>query len=198
MNLEGYEPAAIEIDRCAIEDRWILDRLDDTIARRDRRPRAFQFAEAARRLRDFTLGRVLRLVRRVHQGPAPRPARTRGPSPSACWRLVLDSLCRLLHPIMPFVTEQVWQALGQLAPSAWAARSRSPAEPERLHRRLARASRDRRRVPREATVAQWREKITGYPQPASRAERRPEAKIAPILVAEGDGGRAACARRSHS
>ena len=30
---------------------------------------------------------------------------------------VLDSLCRLLHPIVPFVTEQVWQGLNALAPS---------------------------------------------------------------------------------
>ena len=29
---------------------------------------------------------------------------------------VLDALCRLLHPIIPFVTEQVWQGLNALAP----------------------------------------------------------------------------------
>jgi hypothetical protein len=29
---------------------------------------------------------------------------------------VLDGLCRLLHPIMPFLTEQGWQALNQAAP----------------------------------------------------------------------------------
>ena len=29
---------------------------------------------------------------------------------------VLDALLRLLHPMVPFLTEEVWQLLGQVAP----------------------------------------------------------------------------------
>ena len=51
---------------------------------------------------------------------------------------LLDGLCRLLHPIMPFVTEQVWQGLASWRPCA---APRSPSRRgERLHRGLAAAA----------------------------------------------------------
>ena len=96
----------------------------------------FQFAEAARRLRDFTWGDFcdwyLEFVKGRLRDPAARPVAQR------VLAALLDGLCRLLHPIMPFVTEQVWQGLNGLAPV------RGLPEPdgrrgERLHRRLAAA-----------------------------------------------------------
>ena len=56
MNLEGYAPAALDPHSLAIEDRWILDRLDCTIEEVTADLEQFQFAEAVRRLRDFTWG----------------------------------------------------------------------------------------------------------------------------------------------
>ncbi len=116
MNLEGYEPAAIEVAALPVEDRWIIDGLDRTIAERDRRPRGVPVRRGVAAAPRLHLGRLLRLVRRVRQGPPARPGDA-ARRPSACWRRLLDGLCRLLHPIMPFVTEQVWQGLAGLAPS---------------------------------------------------------------------------------
>ena len=168
MNLEGYEPAPLSSQSLPVEDRWIIDGLDRTIAGVTSDLEQFQFAEAARRLRDFTWGGFCDWYLEFVQGPAPRPA-TPVRSPSACWRPLLDGLCRLLHPIMPFVTEQVWQGLAGLAPV------RGLPEParrprERLHRGLAAArwAGPTRRRGRRSTVVRGDQ---GDPQPEGRAER---------------------------
>ncbi len=54
LNLEGYEPAAVDPQALATEDRWILGGLDATIEGVTRDLESFLFAEVARRLRDFT------------------------------------------------------------------------------------------------------------------------------------------------
>jgi valyl-tRNA synthetase len=41
---------------------------------------------------------------------------------------VLDTLVRLLHPIVPFVTEQIWQSLARVAPNRGLFATRSSAE----------------------------------------------------------------------
>ena len=114
MNLEGYEPAAIELDTLPVEDRWILDGLDQTIVGVTSDLEQFQFAEASRRLRDFIWGGFcdwyVEFVKGRLRDPSARPTAQR------VLAALLDALCRLLHPIMPFVTEQVWQGLAGSAP----------------------------------------------------------------------------------
>ena len=117
MNLEGYEPASIALESLPIEDRWIVDGLDRTIAAVTTNLEHFQFAEAARQLRDFTWGDFcdwyLEFVKGRLRDPSARPVAQR------VLAAVLGVLCRLLHPIMPFVTEQVWQGLNALAAFTW-------------------------------------------------------------------------------
>ena len=65
-------------------------------------------------MRDFTWGDFcdwyLEFVKGRLRDPGARPIAQR------VLAALLDGLCRLLHPIMPFVTEQVWQGLNSLAP----------------------------------------------------------------------------------
>ncbi len=133
MNLEGYEPGAGR-PRRACRSRtagsltsWPDDRAATTADLED-----FRFAEATRRLRDFTWNDFcdwyLEFVKGRLRDPEPRPVAQR------VLAAVLDGLCRLLHPIMPFVTEQVWQALGQ---------ARADARPARARHRPRRASASR-------------------------------------------------------
>ena len=134
MNLEGYEPAPVSWDELPAEDRWILSGLARVEAETRLGLEAFRFADVARDLRDFTWNRFcdwyVEFVKDRLRDPDARPLAQR------VLATVLDGLCRLLHPIMPFVTEQVWQALGTVAPLRGlpdAAAGRG----ERLHRRLA-------------------------------------------------------------
>jgi valyl-tRNA synthetase len=114
MNLEGYEPGPLEPNSLPIEDRWILDGLSRLIGDSTASLEQFQFGEVAREIRDFTWGKFcdwyLEFIKNRLRDPAARPVAQR------VLAGVLDTLCRLLHPIMPFVTEQVWQALNGLAP----------------------------------------------------------------------------------
>ncbi|HZW34231.1 MAG TPA: valine--tRNA ligase [Isosphaeraceae bacterium] len=181
MNLEGYKPAATDRAALPVEDRWILDDLDRTIAGVTSELEQFQFAEASRRLRDFIWGEFcdwyVEFIKGRLRDPAARPVAQR------VLAAVLDALCRLLHPIMPFVTEQVWQGLAGVAPV------RGLPEPA-----IAEASVCIAAWPQPLgwsdetagkTVAQWCEAIKAIRN--LRAERNvpKQAKIAPILVAQG-------------
>ena len=79
MNLEGYEPAALDLKSLPVEDRWILDRLDDAVTGVTSELVHFQFAEASRRLRDFTWNHFcdwyLEFVKGRLRDPEARPAR---------------------------------------------------------------------------------------------------------------------------
>ncbi|WP_422930884.1 valine--tRNA ligase [Singulisphaera sp. PoT] len=114
MNLEGYEPAEVNPADLAVEDRWILSRLEETARLTTEHLEVFRFSEATKGLREFTWDDFcdwyLEFVKARLRDSASKPLAQR------VLATVLDGLCRLLHPIMPFVTEQVWQALGSVAP----------------------------------------------------------------------------------
>jgi valyl-tRNA synthetase len=89
------------------EDRWIVSRAIATAAEVNRYIEEFQINEAARALYDFTWNEYcdwyLEMAKvRLKEGD-------RSPLPVLAW--VLQSSLRLLHPVMPFVTETIWQHL---------------------------------------------------------------------------------------
>ncbi|HEY6451829.1 MAG TPA: class I tRNA ligase family protein, partial [Steroidobacteraceae bacterium] len=99
----------------AVADRWIRSRLGATIAAVDAAFRDYRFDFAATALYEFTWYEFcdwyLEIVKPVLQGadtPAARQAR-------ATLLAVLEALLRLLHPLMPFITEEIWQRVAPLA-----------------------------------------------------------------------------------
>jgi valyl-tRNA synthetase len=114
MNLQDHEPAPVDWAVLTVEDRWILSLLAETTALTTTELESFTFAEATRRLRDFTWNDFCDWYVEFVKGRLRDPG-ARGLAQRVL-ATVLDGLCRLLHPIVPFVTEQVWQALGQVAP----------------------------------------------------------------------------------
>ncbi len=90
-----------------LEDRWILSRLNSTIASVGRLMTDFQFGEAQRQIHDFLWGEFCDWyieMAKIRLGPV-----TEAPSPIPVLVHVLEVSLRLLHPFMPFVTEELWQ-----------------------------------------------------------------------------------------
>jgi valyl-tRNA synthetase len=98
-------------DGLQIEDRWILSRLEATRAEVDEAYAAYDLSTVAKTLYHFIWDEYCDWYLEL--------AKLR-PDASAQHVLahVLDQALRLLHPVMPFVTEEIWQALH--APSSTA------------------------------------------------------------------------------
>ena len=102
-----------------VEDRWILSRLSRTVSSTNRLMDESQFGEAQRQIHDFLWGEFcdwyieLAKIRLRDGGEAP--------SPLPVLVHVLETSLRLLHPYMPFVTEELWQNLRKLLPPDWQA-----------------------------------------------------------------------------
>ncbi|ABQ25989.1 valine--tRNA ligase [Geotalea uraniireducens] len=113
MNLEGFDPDAVDADSLELSnaDRWILFRLNETAGEVDEALAAYRFNDAAAALYRFTWSEFcdwyIELVKDdLYKGDSRRQVTAR----YVLW-LVLEHLLRLLHPFMPFITEEIWQTL---------------------------------------------------------------------------------------
>ncbi|GAB4164269.1 MAG: valine--tRNA ligase [Geothermobacteraceae bacterium] len=121
MNLEGFDPAGgrpADFDLSAA-DQWILTRLKQAISQTRQALDEYKFNDAASALYSFTWHQFcdwyVELVKDDLYGDDAR-ARKRV---QAVLYTVLEQLLRLLHPFMPFVTEEIWQALPGERPSRY-------------------------------------------------------------------------------
>jgi valyl-tRNA synthetase len=113
LNLEGYTPAAIRVAELPVEDRWILSRLAATAEAVTEHLEHYHFSDVARTIYEFTWSEFCDWYVEMSKG------RLRdGHGRAVVQRVlvgVLDGILRLVHPIMPFVAESLWQALGEVA-----------------------------------------------------------------------------------
>jgi len=90
------------------EDRWILSRLQKTIDAVNSGLERYDMDQAARALYDFLWNEYadwyIEIAKPRLQGE------DRADAQYVLWR-VLETSMRLLHPIMPFITEQIWQSI---------------------------------------------------------------------------------------
>ena len=96
------------------EDRWIVSRLDRVTAEVNRALESFELGDAQQRLHDFIWNDYcdwyIEMAKiRLRNGSEPSPLPTLAH--------VLERILRLLHPFMPFITEEVWQTLTSQLPS---------------------------------------------------------------------------------
>ena len=94
-----------------LEDRWLLSRLSTVSAAVSDHIEHYHFAEAARLLYAFAWDEFCSAYLELCKPRLNNPDQ----KTQACDMLLLglDTILRLLHPIMPFVTEDIWQNLAQ-------------------------------------------------------------------------------------
>jgi valyl-tRNA synthetase len=115
INLEGYTPANVEEASLTVEDKWILSRLATVTQTVTEAFDHYHYAEASKALYDFAWDEFCSFYVEMAK-PRLQDATTR-PHAQRILAHTLDVLLRLLHPVMPFVTEEMWALLGKMAPS---------------------------------------------------------------------------------
>ncbi|MGB8411949.1 MAG: valine--tRNA ligase [Candidatus Binatus sp.] len=112
MNLDGAPApiAKVEIPKLGLAERWILSRLDGTIREVSRAIDAYEFNIAAMKLYQFIWHEFCDWYIELSKEPLKAGGERQV---AARWLLVnvFDKMLRLLHPFMPFVTEEIWQVI---------------------------------------------------------------------------------------
>ena len=103
--LDGWHDIPIPTHR---QDRWIVGRLDQVTAEVNTSLENFELGDAQQKLYDFIWNEfcdwyieMAKIRMRSNTGPSPLPVLAH----------VLERTLRLLHPFMPFITEEIWQNL---------------------------------------------------------------------------------------
>ena len=105
-----------EIER-SVADRWIVSRLQSTEAAVTDAIEGYRFDQAAKAIYEFTWNEYcdwyLELCKPVLNNEQSSQEAQRGTRQTLV--RVLEALLRLAHPIMPFITEEIWQQVKELA-----------------------------------------------------------------------------------
>ncbi len=128
MNLEGYEPRAFETytaswedghtpfdaESLSVADRWILQRADQVVGEVKEALEDFRFNDAAQGIYKFVWHELcdwyIELSKEVlHEDNGAGADERKAAQDTLTY--VLDTALRLMHPISPFITEDIWQSL---------------------------------------------------------------------------------------
>ncbi len=118
MNTEGEDTGSKGGDLAfSVADRWILSRLQHTATDVSAAIESYRFDHAAQTIYDFTWNEYcdwyLELTKPVLNADSSSDAQKRAARHTLV--TVLEALLRITHPIMPFITEEIWQAVAPLA-----------------------------------------------------------------------------------
>ena len=114
LNLQNYSPADILVDDLELEDQWILSRLATVTKQVTEALDHFRYADATRILYDFSWDEFCSFYIEIIK--VRLNDNRHGPLARRILAHTLDTIIRLLHPMIPFITEEVWQRLAELAP----------------------------------------------------------------------------------
>jgi len=130
LNLDGQTPQQLgspDRDRLELADRWILSRLHAVVQQTRQDIEHYALGEAAQRLYGFVWNEFcdwyIELTKsRLREGSEEHSRRTARQTIAS----VLDGILKLLHPFVPHVTEELWQALAQPQDSTFLAQQGYP------------------------------------------------------------------------
>ncbi|MHB8171748.1 MAG: valine--tRNA ligase [Thermincolia bacterium] len=111
MNLEGFDPTAVKPEY-NLADKWILSRYNRTVAEVTRLLEQYDLGEAARVLYEFIWNEFcdwyIELAKPRLYGK--ETENSKATAQYVLWSVLGDTM-KLLHPFMPFITEEIWQHL---------------------------------------------------------------------------------------
>ena len=111
MNLEGVDNKAIDMNNLTIADRWILHRMNETAKLVNDNIQNYRIGETAHVLYDFFWNEYCDWY--VEIAKIQLQDNTQKANTQRVLRYVLDMALRMLHPIMPHITEAIWQIIPQ-------------------------------------------------------------------------------------
>jgi valyl-tRNA synthetase len=117
MNTENQDCGAGGACEYSVADRWIRSRLGHTVEQTRKQFEAYRFDLASQALYEFAWYEYcdwyLELCKPVLQSDSATAEQKRGTRQTLVQ--VFEAYLRLLHPLMPFITEEIWQAIAPLA-----------------------------------------------------------------------------------
>ncbi|MEG0471799.1 MAG: valine--tRNA ligase [Solibacillus sp.] len=112
MNMEGLTFEQIDLTgNLSTADKWILTRLNETIERVTALSDKYEFGEVGRELYNFIWDDFCSWYIEMAKLPLYGEDEAAKLTTRSVLAYVLDNTMRLLHPLMPFVTEEIWQHL---------------------------------------------------------------------------------------
>jgi len=129
MNLEGERASGYELRALPLPSRWILSRQQDVARKVGEALTELRFDQAANELYHFVWNEFCDWYIEIAKSYFPDPVE--GPRTRAVLLEVLEKTLRLLHPVIPYVTEEIWQRLPHEGPSIMVAPFPVP-EPGRI------------------------------------------------------------------
>jgi valyl-tRNA synthetase len=122
MNLDGHEADAFEAQinggsaQLGLADRWILSRVQRVAVDVDAALESYRFSDAANAIYQFVWHELcdwyIELAKpHLHLPPDGSPPSPRRRFVQGTLAMVLEQTLRMLHPMAPFVTEEIWQKL---------------------------------------------------------------------------------------
>lgn len=112
MNMDGLKYEEIDLNgEKSVADKWILTRLNETIETVTRLADKYEFGEVGRALYNFIWDDFCDWYIEMAKLPLYGEDEAAKKTTRSILAYVLDNTMRLLHPFMPFITEEIWQNL---------------------------------------------------------------------------------------
>ena len=112
MNMDGITFEELDLSgEKSVADKWILTRLNETIEHVTKLADKYEFGEVGRVLYNFIWDDFCDWYIEMAKLPLYGEDEAAKKTTRSILAYVLDNTMRLLHPFMPFITEEIWQSL---------------------------------------------------------------------------------------
>ncbi len=112
MNLADIQPVELESVQLSLADRWILSRHSRMLAEVQRQLDGYNLAQAAEAIYDYVWGEFCDWYAEIAKIDLYADEdSSRRKTVQTILYILLDEILRTIHPLMPFITEEIWQRL---------------------------------------------------------------------------------------